>query len=227
MRRGRWYGGEREVLGVAVGVGLWDVPGGRGLGERGGKDEVSLVLRVLGGMGAVGQAGMGAVVVGMSGKMRDVGVGVRVGLRARESKRELGASASTTVSGVCVVEGEGRGHRGVRGMWRKGRRGTAYPHVGIAPPLTLYTMLLQLRVGGNGTGARPLGDPNHGAPVDGMRPRGPLGGGGGLAGSGPCLGVVAVVVVVMVVRRRRLLPCGTVVAVLGVQGLDLGRPSWV
>lgn len=100
---------------------------------------------------------------------------------------------------------------------------------------TLYTMLLQLGqlnlgqllelgVGGSGTGVRPLGDPYHGAPVEDMRPRGPMGGGGGLAGSGPCLGVVAVVVVV---GRRRLLPCGTVVAVLGVQGLDLGRPSWV
>lgn len=167
--------------------------------RRAGEDEVRLVH------------GVGARVRRVH--VRGMGVCVRVRLRVRQGKRGLAdAAPSGRVCGLCVKQRKlwMRGEWGVR---RKGGR-EAGAHVGHAPVATLQSMLgdrLVWAVRG-GVGVRPS---RQGDPLKSMETLLPRRGYG--------LRMEAMMVVV----RGRRLPTDTVagsVAVLGVQGLDLGRP---
>lgn len=206
MRRGRWDGGERRVLG-AVGLRrrLADEARRGCLGRRGGEDEV--------GGGGGGGAERGVCVHGVVVR---VCVSVGVGLRVRDGQWELAAATWPPRRGVRVVEsvwGSG-GDGGVRGQRRGRDESRAYvARVGgaVLDPL----MLLGMR----GSAAGRALPPRHGDPVrEDVVLRDAL----------------HVVAVMMVVRwgggLLLLVPSNTdsasstvAVAILGVQSLQLGR----
>lgn len=213
MEGGRGDGGQRRILGQilggrrrvvdSAGRGDWRrLSGSReGRRRRAGEDEVRLVHGVGARVRRVHVGGMG--------------VCVRVRLRVRQRERWLADGApSGRVCGLRVKERKLR-MRGEWGVRRKGGReaGAHDAHVAHAPVATLQSMLGDRLVRGvrGGVGVWPSrqGDPLKS--MEALLPR---------RGYGLCMEAMVVVV------RGRRLPTDTVagsVAVLGVQGLDLGR----
>lgn len=210
MGGGRGDGRERRVLGLILGGGrsVMGVDGGGRLlvlmlvGQRA-KNEVRLMW--VGGGVWRGTEWVPGVGVGVC-------VGVRVGVRQSQRRFAWHGARPDRVCGLCVVQGE-LGVLGMLGVRRKGGR-TAHSYVAVA---TLHAMLgklgemgqlLELGVRGakrRATGERPS--------LKDMRGHAPS-----WQGRRASLDVVAMV---MVVGRRGL--HGGRVAVLSMQGLDLGR----